>query len=84
MMDEDSEVGRPRLQQVNALEGATLTINLAQVKEKKHRGRSREEERDSTVFLEQYKSAASHRRKTNGNVGIPALADSQSSRPLLR
>lgn len=32
MMDEDSEVGRPRLQQVNALEGATLAINLAEEK----------------------------------------------------
>lgn len=35
MMDEDSEVGRSRLQQVNALKGATLAINLAEVKEKK-------------------------------------------------
>lgn len=51
MMDEDSEVGRPRLQQVNALEGATLAINLAEVKEKKHRVHSREEGRFSTLFL---------------------------------
>lgn len=45
MMDEDSEVSRPRLQQIDALEGATLAINLAEVKEKKHRVNSWEEER---------------------------------------
>lgn len=52
MMDEDSEVGRSRFQQVNALEGATLTINLAEVKDKKHRVHSWEEERFSTFVLQ--------------------------------
>lgn len=60
-MDEDSEVGRPRLQQVNALEGATLAINLAEVKEKKHRVYSWEEERFYTknTILQQVTSEKS-------------------------
>lgn len=56
VMDEDGEVGRSRLQQVNALEGATLAINLAEVKQKKHRVHSWEGERFSTLCSKNSKS----------------------------
>lgn len=45
MMDEDSEVGRPGLQQVNALEGATLAINLAEGKEEENHFHSWEDQK---------------------------------------
>lgn len=39
-MEEDREVSRPRLQQVYALKGATLSVNLAGRERKRQRGGS--------------------------------------------
>lgn len=54
MMDEDSKVGGPRLQQVNALEGAALTINLTEnEQEKENLFDSFEDQKFQNFFLNQ-------------------------------